>query len=309
MSFLRIGTCVAVLAFAAGSVSAQSYEQISAARDLLVAGDHGAALEVLLPAALEGHVRAANLVGAAHQHGMGVPQDLEAALAAYLIGADANYPPALFNLGTLHLNGMPGLEPDPLVAREWLLRAVEMDYAPAMGILATMMLRGMGGEADPDAARDLFARGAELGDPMSHSGYAYALLQTTNVVEVYPEVRRHYRIAALHGRPEAKLALADMLAEGQGGPTDLNQALDLYLAAALDGLPSAMHGAARVILTDPVEFRALQDLGQGLCLDILAQNPPPETMSDFCTAQTEALTKEQIAGAEAALAAFFGPAP
>lgn len=71
---------------------------------------------ILRPASEAGHPRAQNLLGAAHEHGPGLPRNGAEALRLYEASAAQGYPPAIFNLGVAFARGGPGIVPGIVAA-------------------------------------------------------------------------------------------------------------------------------------------------------------------------------------------------
>ena len=222
----------------AGAATAQSYEEMARARDLLVGDDPAAALEVIVPAAEAGHLRAMNLLGAAYQHGIGVERDGVRARELFEAAAAQNYPPAVYNLGALFDGGAPGVERDGERAVEHYLEAVELDYHPAMGSMVEILMEAPGTEEENAARAMVYAeRGAFLGDATSANWLAGFRYHGIGGPQDHEEARRLYLLAAALGKPDAMTAYGGMLMGGDGGPRDESGALDWYEAAAAAGDP------------------------------------------------------------------------
>lgn len=97
--------------------------------------------------------RAANLLDA------GDPSGLEPLKRA----AELGYVPAQMRLAALYTDGGPGVEADPVEAREWVRRAAEAGDPKAMQHYATQLYDGTGGERDPRLALYWMRKSAEAG--------------------------------------------------------------------------------------------------------------------------------------------------
>lgn len=257
-----------VLAFTVSPVLAQTDDPVADAREVFIAGDHAAALDVLIPEADAGHMRAQNIVGSAYQYGLGVSADPQAAIRYFEMAAAQGYPPAMHNLGVLYEDGMEGLPPDEAVAREWYARGAALDYAPAITGLGIFQLLGRGGPEDPEGALASLRRAVDLGDPLAHEWMSY--VYRTGAAGLQPDLelaRHHMTVAALQGRAPAQNDLGEMHERGEGGPVDLDRALDLYRQAILGGHAYAGINAAWLIFDNPDRF---PDRVEGLAMCFVA---------------------------------------
>lgn len=84
--------------------------------------------------------------------------------------ADADYPPAQFQLGWSYQLGH-GVDRDLNAAFHWVTRAADAGFIPAMMYLSHMYEEGVGVEANKETAMDIMRRAAEAGD----AGAAYLL--------------------------------------------------------------------------------------------------------------------------------------
>lgn len=292
---MRHWLMILLLAVMALPVAAQTDDQVQVARDAFVAGDHAAALPVIRSAANAGHMRAQNLLGAAHQYGQGVDQDATLALQWMQRSADQGYPPALHNLGYLYETGMPGLAIDFAKAREFYIMAAALDYGASMGALGSLLYYAQGGPADLTRATIYFRRGADLGDPLSSEWLAYLHVSGEGIPENQIEARRLYQIAALHGIPSAANSYGEMLEWGEGGPVDLSGALENYLIGIEGDEAFAGINAAWLHFSFPEEFPDMID-GAAYCLWAI-ENAPPENLVEWeesCQAETEGMSEADL---------------
>lgn len=301
----RLAACCLLLALASSPLRAEVPDaaadaRVADARDLFMAGDHAAGLHVLVPAADAGHPRAQNIVGAAYQYGNGLPVDAAMAIRMFESAAAQGYPPAIYNLGILYRDGMPGQVPDLPRAREQFRLAAALDYAPALTAQAAMLFSGDGGPVDLDAARRLFDRAGELGDPYAHDWLGW-LYRTGG--GGYPQdaaaARDHYTIAALHGVPWAQNSLGEMIELGEGGAPDPVAALDWYRDAVAGDHAYAGINAAWAIFDNPDLF---PDQVEGLAFcawAVGAATGADRASYDSACAEIEAdFTPEQVRAAE-----------
>ncbi|MEM8728496.1 MAG: tetratricopeptide repeat protein [Pseudomonadota bacterium] len=104
-----------VLALGTGAALAD----IEQARDLMEAGQFGAAREVLLPAARSGNADAEELIGVMYAMGLGVPQDHERAFDWYLRSSLKGHPGAQSGLGWYYELGLGMPAPDLVRGYLW----------------------------------------------------------------------------------------------------------------------------------------------------------------------------------------------
>jgi len=142
-----------------------------------------------------------------------------------------------------------GTPPDKATSDEWkatalkfMRRAAEHDVPYAMVDLAQMYMQKRWGPPDPDAARKLVTRAAELGTP----DFALSLGMMYYEGENYFQIPQNHSDALLWVRRSAdqQFALAEyvmgvMLEQGRAIPADVNGAIDWYTRAANQGVPSA----------------------------------------------------------------------
>lgn len=101
--------------------------------------------------------------GNAYMTGKGVRQDDARAVELYQEAADMGYARALHNLGFMYAEGR-GLPQDEFKAIELYRAAMAQAYVPAMTSLGIAYAEGRGVSREPDTARDLLQRAADLGD-------------------------------------------------------------------------------------------------------------------------------------------------
>ncbi len=245
-----------LLAVAAISpATAQSETDVIAARDQFIDGQHALALRILLPAADAGNAMAQNLVADAYASGLGgLPVDPAQALTYMRLSAEQNYPRAHANLGLMHYYGMPGLDPDKVVARTYFESALDMGETGMIALLASMWLSGEGGPASVTRGMALLQFGVQQNDPKSL--HLLGLVYNDGIyVPANPELARNLiRRAADLGIVNAMLDYGQMLELGLGGNVDLLQAVDQYRGAVDQGNLEAAMRASAIILGDSQKF-------------------------------------------------------
>lgn len=90
---------------------------------LFSAGEYERVYEIIVPFADTGVPDAQCMLGLLYQLGLGVPQDGPKAVSWYLRAAAQGHPLAMNNLGTIYLQGMPGIVPDRETALEYYKQA------------------------------------------------------------------------------------------------------------------------------------------------------------------------------------------
>jgi uncharacterized protein len=258
--------CVAVLLVIASLhlALAQTEDDVAAARELYIAGDYAAALQVLIPAAEAGNARAQNIVGAAYQYGNGgLPVDAQKALQYFGLSAAQNFPSSHHNLGVLYENGMEGLDPDMQVARAYYEQSVAIGWVGSFEDLAHLLRDGIGGPADIPRAIDLLEQGRAQGDAESIHELAYMYHDGVAVPVNLLKARGLYAEAAATGIGQAQNDYGYMLEFGEGGPIDLQGAMVQYRAVMAAGEAYGAINAGWLIFNNPAVF---PDQVEGLAL-------------------------------------------
>jgi TPR repeat protein len=88
-------------------------------------------------------------LGAAYDHAMGVPRDVEQALHWYQKAAEQGLAEAQFNLAHLLVEA----EISPTTAAEWMAKAAAQGMLDAQYLMGVIFAEGLGVEQDPVAAR------------------------------------------------------------------------------------------------------------------------------------------------------------
>jgi TPR repeat protein len=125
---------------------------VTRADALIARGSAEEPIKLLSPLAEQGYAPAAQMLGAAYEHGQGVPPNAEAANRWYLIAADAGEVDALYNLGALHDHTNDSVR-DAQEALRWFLRAADQRDAQAQLNLGLLYLKGDGVTQDAKRAR------------------------------------------------------------------------------------------------------------------------------------------------------------
>lgn len=130
---------------------------------LLLLSAIGAADEVDLGAlrvqAEAGDARAQLNLGAAYDHGYGLPKDQEQALHWYQKAAEQGLAEAQFNLAHLLVDA----EISPVAAAEWMAKAAEQGMLDAQFLMGVTYAEGIGVEQDPLQGRLWLQRAIDAG--------------------------------------------------------------------------------------------------------------------------------------------------
>jgi len=176
---------------------------------------------------------------------MWADKDLEkrqAGLSQVRCSAEAGNPEAQVYLATL-LDAGFGIPQDTRQAAEWLERAAQKRYAPAMTRLAFALLNGVGVRPDRARARELLTEAAAMGDAQAMSNLGAMYGRGDGVPQRDRVAAEWYRKAAEHGSPHGQLGLANMLMRGHGVAQDFGACYLYASLAAKTNFPPAMNVA------------------------------------------------------------------
>lgn len=235
-----------------------SQEQIAEARLQYIAGDHGTALLIIIPAAVAGDANAQNILGAAYEDGKGVAPDLASAQAWWEKAAAQEFDKALYNLGRLHASDRPDYPTDHKRAAAYLDRAIALGYSEAFVDRARLHELGRGGPVDDVAAAGLYRQAVELGNLRAMSRLGNMHVEGRGVEEDLPRALALFGQAAMLGDATGLSNLGAMYEHGYAVGRDLVAALALYEKAAGLGNPQAavnlgyLLAGGRIGWADPV---------------------------------------------------------
>lgn len=217
------------------SREAEKAPEVARGRAAYVAGDYQAALDILAPLAEAGDPVAQNVIGAIHEDGIVVQQDLAVAQAWWERAAAQDYDKAVYNLGWLLQNQAPGYPDDPAAALPWIERAMQIGYPHAFVLRAELHEEGRGGPVDDAAAAQGYETAADMGvtDAMNHIGKMY--VDGRGVPEDMASALYWFGEAAWTGDPVGLSNLGAMYANGYGVGQDTLAAMALYESAAERG--------------------------------------------------------------------------
>ncbi|EIJ43439.1 Sel1 repeat protein [Beggiatoa alba B18LD] len=102
-------------------------------------GDYAQAIEVWSQLAETNHIPSLLLLGMLYEEGLGVPQDIQIAVAWYQKAAELGDAITQYNLGVMYAQGRPNLPPDLNLARHWLNIAARQGDADAIKALQELI--------------------------------------------------------------------------------------------------------------------------------------------------------------------------
>lgn len=124
----------------------------------------------------KGYAHALLHVGWAYDKGLGVGKNLSQAEACYRSAYEAGHPEtkkqAAYSLGWLFLH-----QKNYAKAYEWLQIGADLDFPPAMFRLGQLYLKGVGADRQPEKAYRLFERAASQGHLPARRSMGFQLMQ------------------------------------------------------------------------------------------------------------------------------------
>ncbi len=161
-------------------------------------------------------------------------RDEAQAVQLYRRGAEAGDPRSLTSMSFLYATGKSGVARDFKLAQEMIFKAVEKNFAPAIGNLAAYYATGNYGLKRDDAeALKWYQKGAESGDPRSMVGIGFAFEKGSGVPQDDRKAMEWYRKASDLGEARAMTNLGVLLEQGRGGASvNHAEATALYQKAA-----------------------------------------------------------------------------
>jgi len=262
-----------------------------------VARDYGEAVTWYRLSALSGSASDQNNLGRMYESGLGVPQSAAEAEKWFRLSALQGFAMGQYDLAYLHDRGLGHVPPvtetaalykqaadqglavaqyryalavanhhaagpaDDTVALDYLKRAADQAYPPALDALGQFQEQGRGLPRNDLLAFELYRRAAAAGDgnAMAHLGALYE--QGRGVARSYPEAQRWYRRAVERGVPRAAYRLGIIAEQGlaDGARNEAAAAQWFRLAADTGNLPEAqnhlglLYDQGRGVAADPVE--------------------------------------------------------
>ena len=178
-------------------------------------------------------------LGQLHEDGRGVPKNVARAAELYERAAERSAW-ARARLGILYLESK-----DFPKARHWLQRSANDGNGAARNNLGLMHERGLGGKVDYRAARDLYFRALEVGNPEA-MGNLENLFASGRGVPSGAAALEWYQRGAEIGLPSAQYRLGRIYAKGEGVPRNEPLAAVHLQNAAQQGHVEARKEAAEL---------------------------------------------------------------
>ncbi|WP_224814862.1 tetratricopeptide repeat protein [Hasllibacter sp. MH4015] len=193
--------------------------------------------QLYLQAIAGGSQFAQNNYALMQEEGLLGPQDWPAIVSLYQAAADRNEPNAAANLANLYLNGGPGFQTDPVIARQWGERAVLVENTRGMRILGYMLELGIGGDHDVARAVELYQTAYNMGDASAANDLGLLLEYGAPGVEPSnPQAAAWYEVAIQGGSVGGHMNMAGLLNDGDPDvPDDGARARALYEYAHAEG--------------------------------------------------------------------------
>lgn len=170
------------------------------------------------------------------------PEKRQMGLAQIRCAAEAGNLEAQVYLATL-LDAGFGVPQDTRQAADWLERAAQKRYPPAMTRLAFAYLHGVGVRPDRDKARQLLTDAASLGEAQAMANLGAMYGRGDGVPQDDRVAADWYRKAADRGSPHGQLGLANMFMRGHGVAQDFGACYLYASLAATTNFPPAINVA------------------------------------------------------------------
>jgi TPR repeat protein len=261
------------------------------------------AFALALERAQENDPAAQTLLGEILRRGLGVKQDIDAAIDWYTLAAAKGDAEALYALGRMHLDGI-GVEPDSAAAADFFRRAADAGQPVAAREFAYLLLQGEGTERNAMLAAAYLRRAAGEGDMDAQFALAGLYAEGVGVVESDEQAARWYAAAARAGHVGAQIEYAILLFNGRGAPKDEAVAARWFRQAAAADNPLAQVRLARLL----AEGRGVEKDAEAAArwyFIARARGFRDDYMEDW-TIRLDAATRE---AAEAAAAKWLGLRP
>ncbi len=203
------------------SLSAITLADTRTGLQALKRGDYRTAYSHFLPAARQGHAKAAFNVGVMHEKGYGTQQDYKKAVYWYTKAASRGERRAQYNLGHLYRQGR-GVAKDMKRAVYWYQRSAKAGYSEGQYTLALRYARGEGVAQNKQQAMVWYERAARQGHATAANNLGILHHGQKNHVMAYVWVR----IAADNGERNSERNVT--IFRKYLSPTALNRADKIY---------------------------------------------------------------------------------
>jgi TPR repeat protein len=199
-----------------------------------------------LDRAKSGDAAAQTLLGVLLSRGLGIKQDIPAAIDWYGLAGKAGDREALYSLGQLYLDG-EGVAADPAKAAGYFKQAADLGNAAAARELGYLLMQGKGQAENAMLAAAYFRRAAGSGDMDAQYTLAGLYVQGVGVVPDSKLAARWFAEAARNGHVGAQVEYGLLLFNGKGVPKDETAAASWFTRAANADNPAAQIRLARIL--------------------------------------------------------------
>ncbi len=152
-------------------------------------------------------------------------------------------PDAAHNFATCFYTGS-GRDLDHISARQWYRKAAEGGWTMARCAFGNMLLRGEGGEPEPETGYALCLSAAQMGNINAQADVGTYLIHGKGVARDAVEARIWLDRAATRGQANAAFLLAQIFQKGDGTPPSETKAAEWYEKAHAAGRKDAAYQAA-----------------------------------------------------------------
>lgn len=209
-------------------------------------GQYTQAVGLYEEAAAMGSAAAMYQLGMIYTEGLpGYARDEGRALQHFLRAADNGYPKAQVTVGRMYAVGK-GAPQDLEKAVIWFRKAANQSDPNGLVRLGLMYDQGQGVAKNDQLAFELFQKAADKGLPEAAYLLAVAYQKGKGVEADQPKAMLWLRKSADQGHDEAQYALGSAYIRGDGVATDFSQALDWFQRAAKQGHGGAYYGLGNI---------------------------------------------------------------
>ena len=185
-------------------------------------------------AADEGHSSAQSLLGFCYAAGMGVAQNVKAAVPWYTKAAAQGNANAQYNVGCLYKSGT-GVSQDFKAAAAWYAKAAAQGFAIAQFNLGVFYAEEKGVAQDFKAAAAWYAKAAAQGYDNAQCNLGRLYDTGRGVLQDFNAAAAWYVKAAAQGHVDAQFNLGVLYENGQGVVHNFKAAAEWYAKAAAQG--------------------------------------------------------------------------
>jgi TPR repeat protein len=189
--------------------------------------------------AVDGDVRATELLGEAYLKGDGVTKDYKMAEHLFLLAAEQNDPAAQIYLGTMHCQGLGGIPRDPMGGAAWFHVAADQGFAEAQTDLGVQYLNGEGVPHNRVYGASWIQKAADQGFAGAEAILGVLYSQGRGEPRDYQKAVFWLRKAVKQGDAKAEAHLGYLYWLGKGVPQDYDLAFSFAVKSAKQDFPGA----------------------------------------------------------------------